>query len=742
MCTNTGSGVLGEIEARLAVLSEAARERGEAVLPPLLILGTSERVGSNWVSDTLRPALGQHNEPFRQQLGPDHPWSALNPRSAGTGGSRPAAIGVLGRHWLVSFAVAKYGPARQVVKETNLFFALPALLALLPRSPVLVLSRSPVGVASSFVRGDLFRRWGYRSRYQQMVTMTRHGNGSTRRFTALVPDDNPADLVALVRLHVLNTVLLADSLAGRSPAHISYEAAVTKRGDALATLSGIAPELEGPGLPGEAAPDPRRPRTAGDQTFATTNHKTALAAGLESADAALIRATAAASLAAARALVPAPVAARAASWLAGDHLYRLEAPRPRTATARPATPSAPPRAAARYVRHGALEVRNVLVSNAEYARFLNALSKSGIPNSHHGTYLLACEMPHERGGRLHQNHASGRWTVSRGYEGYPAYWVTWIGAATFAAWTGARLPARAELVQLTHGAAITGNAAYQFGDVTPVTEPGRHASTVHHLLGNLQVWCSDGPADQKDSAGAAARWLHGIAWNTPATQQAAQQPRSRHILGCSRGVGIRLVRDAGQPPPVTAGELAARLTAWIASLTDRSRPLAEIDERLIAALDASQADGGLGSHVAAGAGEPGHGELTEPLAEPQRRQVRELDELHTPDRPGIGTSGHVTNCPASTAGLEGQVNDMSAVAGQMVADIQQPAGLDIQAGLLPHLPDQGGSQSLTLLDLAARQAPGPPGIGVLVQQQDAVVFDDHAGHSHMHPVNLPHEVPA
>ena len=109
-----------------------------------------------------------------------------------------------------------------------------------------------------------------------------------------------------------------------------------------------------------------------------------------------------------------------------------------------------------------------------------------------------------------------------------------------------------------------------------------------------------------DSAGAAARWLHGIAWNTPATQQAAQQPRGRHILGCSRGVGIRLVRGAGQPP-ITTGELAARLTVWIASLTDRSHPLAEIDERLIKALDASQADGGLWSDVAAGAGEPGHG---------------------------------------------------------------------------------------------------------------------------------------
>ena len=140
MDEDAGSGVLGEIRARLAA---AVQARGESLpLPPLLILGTSERVGSNWVSDTLRPVLGQHNEPFRQQLRPDHPWSALNPRFAGTG---HAEIGPLGRHWLVSFAVAKYGPARQAVKETNLFFALPALLALLPGAPVLVLSRSPAG---------------------------------------------------------------------------------------------------------------------------------------------------------------------------------------------------------------------------------------------------------------------------------------------------------------------------------------------------------------------------------------------------------------------------------------------------------------------------------------------------------------------------------------------------------------------------------------------------------------------
>ena len=196
--------------------------------------------------------------------------------------------------------------------------------------------------------------------------------------------------------------------------------------------------------------------------------------------------------------------------------------------------------------------------------------------------------------------------MSSGYEDYPAYWVTWIGAAAFAAWNGARLPAPAELTGLTCGAATTGNAGYRSGDVTPVTEPGVRASMIHHLLGNLQTRCGDGPDGQMRPGAPAARRLHGIAWNTPPTQQAAHWPRCRHILGCSRGAGIRLVHDGSQRP-VSIGALAARLAAWISSLADRSRPLAELDQQLIRALDASQADGGLGAYIAAGAGETRHG---------------------------------------------------------------------------------------------------------------------------------------
>lgn len=586
------SPVLAEIAERLAAIVSAADIRGEQVLPPLLILGTSERVGSNWLSDTLRPELAQHNEPFRQQLGQDHPWSALNSRSAGPGGVLP---GRLGRHWLVSFAVAKYGPIRQVVKETNLFFALPTLLALLPEAPILVLSRSPLGVASSFTRGDLFRRWGYQSRYEQMVFMTRHGTRGMCQFAPLVPDDDPPDLVALVRLQVLNTVLIAAALDGRHPAHVAYEDAVTRPADALAALTAALPELQHLTLSLDRQPGAR---PNGDDTFATTNPKTTLTAAVTPAEAKVISAASAASLAVARAVLPGPVVATAESWLSGDYLYRLGPSQPRRNGREPSPSGRPGRVASRFVRRGDLEVRNVLVSNAEYTGFLNVLADAGMPNCHSGIWLLACEMPHERGGRLHLDSSATRWTVSPGYEYYPAYWVTWIGAAAFAAWTGTRLPSRAELIQLTRNTVITGNAAYRAGDVAPVTEPGLAPGAIHHLLGNLQLWCVDGPDTHTGPGGSATRWLYGTAWNTPATREAAQQPRSRHILGCSRGIGIRLVHD-GTQRPISAAELARRLAAWISALDDRSRPLAETDQHLIGALGCSQTDARLGAHIAA-----------------------------------------------------------------------------------------------------------------------------------------------
>ena len=115
------------------------------------------------------------------------------------------------------------------------------MLALFPQAPVAVLTRSLLGVASSFTRGDLFRRWAYRGRYQQMVTATRSGHQA--RYGVLVPDDDPPDLVALVRLQVLNTVLLATALAGRDIAVIPHETAVICPQTAVDALAALVPDL-------------------------------------------------------------------------------------------------------------------------------------------------------------------------------------------------------------------------------------------------------------------------------------------------------------------------------------------------------------------------------------------------------------------------------------------------------------------------------------------------------------------
>src|ERR1700685_4540992 len=90
-------GVMAEIRRRIEVMRSTACACGTSLLPPLLMLGTSERVGSTWLSDTLRPVMEQHNEPFRQQPDAGHPLSPLNPRAVPVR-EVTGALGTYGRH--------------------------------------------------------------------------------------------------------------------------------------------------------------------------------------------------------------------------------------------------------------------------------------------------------------------------------------------------------------------------------------------------------------------------------------------------------------------------------------------------------------------------------------------------------------------------------------------------------------------------------------------------------------------
>jgi hypothetical protein len=579
--------VLDEIDRRIAQLRQA-----QPVKVPLLALGISERVGSNWLSDTLRPVMTQHNEPLRQHIAAAHPLSALNPNPADVADSD---LDGLGAHWLASFVVSKYAPRRHLVKETNLFFATPTLLRLFPQSPVAVLSRSPLGVASSFLRGGLWVRWRYAERYTQLAEAAKRVQGG--RWASLLPEDTPTALAGLARLAVLGALLLAENLTGRDHVHLGYERRVLDYAGALSALRTLVPDVD----PAPVPVDAESPKPYND-TYTTTSTRNELVAYLDAGQAAAVWAETGRRLRQAGDLAAPPTVAAATAWLAGDHHYRLAGP----PAARPGRDApSPPRPrrlpiTAEYVPASGCQWRNLLVTNAEFARLLDRLQAAGLPNTHTGTHLLLTVMPHGRGGRVHFDPDRRCWRVSTAYEHHPLYWLTWIGAATYAAWSGARLPTRAELDAVTAHTEPT-NVAYSVGDVVPVVEPGRDPSKIHHLVGNLQVWCADGPVGNDTRP--VERWLHGAAWNTPGSREEVIRPRSRHLLGSSRGVGVRLVRDPHRPlRPVPAADLADRLRRWREALGNRSRSLHELD-RLV--VDALQADVGLGTHIGPGTGKTG-----------------------------------------------------------------------------------------------------------------------------------------
>nr|WP_184080193.1 SUMF1/EgtB/PvdO family nonheme iron enzyme [Nocardiopsis mwathae] len=539
--------------------------------PPILVLGTSERVGSNWVLDSLRHATIQHNEPLRQQLGRQHPLAPLTTAAATSTAVRtPVAA-----YWVDSFKRSKYRNGRHVIKETNLYFTAAPFLALFPDSPVVVLSRSPLGVASSFTRGALWDRWDYGSIYRRVAALAHEDDH--RGWSQLVPDDDPCPPVALTRLITLNAALLAEALGDREHAHVAYEAAVLDWQTATRPLADLAEEFD------SARPFPSQEAPSCDGTFATTTNKDRLVARLRPGTGDVVASETARCLGLLRSIVSPQSSETVGHWLAGADSYTMAAFNRATATT-PAPPATVHRAGTEPVYVPAtppgIQWRNLLVSNAEMCVFLNRLSDAGVKTTLHGVHLVAIPMPHERGGRLHCTEQG--WRVSRGYERHPAYWITWIGAAAYALWDGARLPTSNELDALTEGAHPR-NAEYRVGDVTPAQESGLGPKAVHHRVGNLRVWCSDGPDDGPDWA-PITRYRHGAAWNTPASRQEVTSRRSRHLLGASRGVGVRLARDTAAPDRCPLDEIADRISRWLALLGDRTRPLAELDQEAITLL--------------------------------------------------------------------------------------------------------------------------------------------------------------
>ena len=229
---------LAQIRDNVARVEQFCNKEGLPFKKPLLVLGTFERVGSNWLLDTLNQHVHTHNKPFKQQLGENSVFSTMSPNLENIESPLTPDKNPFSKYWLETFVATKYGTTDHAVKETNLFFALENYLKFFPDAPILILKREPLGILSSFVDQDLFKKWDYEQRYEQLKQLSRSEHWKAFQF---ICDDTgkeaESSLIKITRMLFLNGLLTAKLLGERPYKELAYESSVKDRSAVLHFLS-------------------------------------------------------------------------------------------------------------------------------------------------------------------------------------------------------------------------------------------------------------------------------------------------------------------------------------------------------------------------------------------------------------------------------------------------------------------------------------------------------------------------
>lgn len=109
----------------------------------------------------------------------------------------------------------------------------------------------------------------------------------------------------------------------------------------------------------------------------------------------------------------------------------------------------------------ALDIDRLPVTNAEFARFLDAVG----PTNARGENLFDADDPDAR---IHRR--GGRWVADPGFEDHPVVEASWPGARDYCAWAGKRLPTEAEWEYAARG---TDGRLYPWGNQPPDPTRGR-----------------------------------------------------------------------------------------------------------------------------------------------------------------------------------------------------------------------------------------------------------------------------
>lgn len=505
--------------------------------PPAIALGQFERVGSTFYLDQLERGHTVHNEPYKLLL-PGH-W----PIARNFPGKLQSIDDFFGssdiqeadKHWFRNFVLSLNVPGNQVVKETNLFFVLPQFLECLPDSNISILSRNPMGIASSFKRNSLFERWGYAkvaSTLNIQLDTTRPDNYDAMQQMITERGSWREQLAWMIGL---NAVLLSR--------HVPEERVV----EIVRYEEDIVPEGQKREVHEERS---------SDSIFSTNINKTHddfESRFTQSEIDELMLAMEACAMFVKEEfdftdqrlfsqLYSRHIADRRASEMSGDnHELGKVSYATESIDLIGAQPNPKPRERNRKVLDDSQEIAwdDSLVTNSQMASFLQELIDAGLDSSINHMFLLD-NMPTSRGGRINFNQQSNSFTLAKGFEDYPAYWVSWLANALFAYREGMRLPTYDEWLQIyeqmdPEATIGISNHSYLHDDATP-TGNGSEGIPID-FFGNLRIWCSDW-SDQI----AVSKKLAGISWKNEFHEDYVTE-NHRPYLTNSRVIGARLVTD-------------------------------------------------------------------------------------------------------------------------------------------------------------------------------------------------------
>lgn len=547
----------------------------QPITPPLVVLGQFERVGSTFYLDQLEKTHLVHNEPYKLLV--PGSWSIARDYDGALSTvdeffEDPDVSGV-DKHWFRNFVASLHHPEDQVVKETNLYLAVPNFLECFPRSDIRLLTRNPLGIISSFKRNNLYERWHYADVAQTVSNQLNGGRPDNHEAMQHMLREGEVWPAKLAWMIGLNAVLLSRHVdPARVTEVIRYQEDVVPKGSV------------------EAASNDRE----NDSIFSTNIYKTHddFEARLTDEELTLLGIT----MTACSDFVQSEFDENDRYWF--DQLYTRHLGSERIASTAHdtkklgkvsnATEAAPLHGIDTRPEFEQETARKLvklhegqpllwdysLITNHQMGSFLQSLLKNGLdPANNH--LLLLDSMPPSRGGRIMYDKEAGEFKAAESFDDYPAYWITWLGAALYAYKEGMRLPTYAEWQEAYESLdpamlPPNPNHSYAHDDATPT---GQGASQVpDDFFGNLKIWCSDWSDEE-----ALSKSLAGISWKHHLHDD-YKTKTERPYLTNSRVIGVRLVccSECEAPQPRSMADVKQKLDEVVKLM--ESVPVKTIDD--------------------------------------------------------------------------------------------------------------------------------------------------------------------